>query len=70
MTCNITNSIVVVNTSVSEMYNYIDILKKDGLKPNIDFHFKYYPPYHNNTSSVEFIFFDQRYTTFYKLKWS
>lgn len=63
-------TVIIPNTTVSEMYQYIEMLKQDKLFPNIDFHFKYYPPYHDNTSSVEFIFFDQRNTTFYKLKWT
>lgn len=63
-------SLIIKNTGISGMYQYIDCLKNDGLVINKDFHFKYHPPYHNNTSQVEFIFFDSRYYMFYQLKWN
>ena len=65
-----TYSLILNNIGVSGMYQYMDILKKDGLTVNVDFHFKYHPPYHNNASQVEFIFFDSKYYIFYQLKWN
>lgn len=63
------NSVIINNTTVAGMYAYMDMLKKDGLLVNIDFYFRYYPPYHDSISKVEFIFVESKYALFYKLRW-
>jgi hypothetical protein len=63
------NTLIIQVNGVSQIYGYIDTLKKDGLVHKIDFDFAYFPPYYDS-ARLEITFHNAKYTIFYKLKWN
>lgn len=61
--------LIIPVTSVNQIYDYIDALKKDGLVHKEDFTFAYFPPYYDD-AKLEITFYDVKYLVFYKLKWT